>query len=146
LERARVLEGIVSTESGNCLRPAGVSEPNFSAVLRWLTQSAYKNTMPASLFDAEFQAIFDAAKRTANQANAPFPSPPDWRDQWIYFLMVDRFNNKAVPPRHQPFDDPGFSDFQGGKFSGIMDKLPYLKDRKSTRLNSSHVAISYAVF
>ena len=83
--------------------------------------------MSASLFDADFQAVFDAAKRTAGQANGPFPSPPDWRDQWIYFLMVDRFNNKSSPPRHQPFDDPGYSDFQGGKFSGVMDKLPYLK-------------------
>ena len=83
--------------------------------------------MPASLFAVEFQAVFDTAKSAARQANAPFPSPPDWRDQWIYFLMVDRFNNKAAPPRHQPFDDPGFSDFQGGKFSGVMDKLPYLK-------------------
>ena len=91
------------------------------------TQSTYNNTMPASLFDADFQTIIDAAKRAAGQANAPFPSPPDWRDQWIYFLMVDRFNNKAVPPHHQPFDDSGFSDFQGGKFSGVMDKLPYLK-------------------
>ena len=23
----------------------------------------------------------------------PFPSPADWRDHWIYFLLVDRFNN-----------------------------------------------------
>lgn len=90
-------------------------------------QTTYNDTMSVSLFDADCQAVFSAAKRTAGQANVPFPSPPDWRDQWIYFLMVDRFNNKAVPPRHQPFDDPGFSDFQGGKFSGVMDKLPYLK-------------------
>ena len=58
---------------------------------------------------------------------APFPSPADWRDKWIYFLMVDRFNNKDAPPLHQPFDDPGFDGFQGGKYSGIKNKLPYLK-------------------
>ncbi len=28
----------------------------------------------------------------------PFPSPADWRDHWIYFLLVDRFNNPAGPP------------------------------------------------
>jgi glycosidase len=41
--------------------------------------------------------------------------------------MVDRFNNKDGPPCHQPFDDPSFDGFQGGKYSGIKDKLPYLK-------------------
>src|SRR5690625_7121358 len=38
---------------------------------------------------------------------------------------------------------------QNGKslFSGVLALYTmYLKDRKSTRLNSSHVAISYAVF
>ena len=30
-----------------------------------------------------------------------FQSPIDWRDQWIYFLVVDRFNNSATPPCHQ---------------------------------------------
>ena len=41
--------------------------------------------------------------------------------------MVDRFNNKDAPPLHQPFDDPGFDGYQGGKYSGIKNKLPYLK-------------------
>src|SRR5712692_65819 len=41
-----------------------------------------------------------------------FASPADWRDQWIYFLMVDRFNNSQAPPRHMPFDDPNYYDFQ----------------------------------
>src|SRR5690625_6458587 len=34
----------------------------------------------------------------------------------------------------------------GGTFQTICNLLPFVQDRKSTRLNSSHVAISYAVF
>jgi glycosidase len=83
--------------------------------------------MPTSIFDTEFQDLLKSAKKSAHQADGPFPSPADWRDKWIYFLMVDRFNNKDTPPLHQPFDDPRFDGFQGGKYSGIKDKLPYLK-------------------
>ena len=32
--------------------------------------------------------------------------------------MVDRFNNASAPPNHSPFDDPGFANYQGGKFYG----------------------------
>jgi hypothetical protein len=28
-----------------------------------------------------------------------FPSPPDWRDLFIYFLLVDRFDNNQKHPR-----------------------------------------------
>lgn len=57
----------------------------------------------------------------------PFPSPPDWRDQWIYFLLVDRFNNPTAPPRFSPFDGQ-HGVFQGGTFNGVRARLDYLKE------------------
>jgi glycosidase len=77
--------------------------------------------MPTSLFGTDTQAILDRAKASsggmgapfpapAEPAPAPYPSPIDWRDQWIYFLMVDRFNG-----------------YQGGSYRGIQEQLPYLK-------------------
>jgi glycosidase len=82
--------------------------------------------MPTSVFAADFQAVLDQAKKATGAAPKPFPSPEDWRDQWIYFLMVDRFNNPTKPPQHVPFDDPNFFALQGGKFSGVQQQLPYL--------------------
>jgi len=79
-----------------------------------------------SLFTPEFQSVFSSVKDTGGPLKA-FPSPMDWRDQWIYFLMVDRFNNSAAPPNHTPFDDPNFYGFQGGNFAGIQQQLPYIK-------------------
>jgi len=59
----------------------------------------------------------------------PFPSPEDWRDTWIYFIMTDRFNNPDAKPRSKlGWNDPNFNDFQGGNFRGITDKLDYLKE------------------
>ncbi|NNF96779.1 MAG: alpha-amylase, partial [Halobacteria archaeon] len=62
------------------------------------------------------------------------PSPADWRDQFIYFLLVDRFdNNAAAIPAYQPGatitarqPDAGHI-FQGGKLKGITRRLDYLK-------------------
>jgi glycosidase len=82
--------------------------------------------MPTSLYAPDFQAIFNRYRDTGGPLQA-FPSPADWRDQWIYFLMVDRFNNSLVPPRHSPFDDPNYYDFQGGNLASIQDQLPYIK-------------------
>jgi glycosidase len=83
--------------------------------------------MPSSLFAPEVEAVLASARQARGAPGGPFPSPQDWRDQWIYFLMVDRFNNPSAPPRHQPFDDPSFDAFQGGTFSGVKAQLPYLK-------------------
>jgi len=83
--------------------------------------------MPTSLYSSETQAILDQAVKMAGQQSGPFPSPADWRDQSIYFIIVDRFSNPTSAPVHQPFDDPGFFDFQGGKFSGIQNQLGYIK-------------------
>lgn len=82
--------------------------------------------MPDSLFSSEVNAIFSQVKDTGGTPSS-FPSPIDWRDECIYFLMVDRFNNPVAAPRHQPFDDPGFYGFQGGNFTGIQNQLAYIK-------------------
>jgi glycosidase len=92
--------------------------------------------MPTSIWSDAVQAAFDAARQPTTRVvtigtgpvtiPSPFPSPADWRDQWIYFLMVDRFNNPAAPPRHLPYDAP-CSAFQGGTLAGIREQLGYLK-------------------
>jgi glycosidase len=63
----------------------------------------------------------------AAPAVAPYPSPIDWRDHWIYFLLVDRFNNPDRGPLHPPFDGP-FNGYQGGTYRGVQQQLPYLKN------------------
>ena len=82
--------------------------------------------MATSLYAPDFLSIFNRYRDTGGPTGA-FPSPQDWRDQWIYFLMVDRFNNSQYPPVHQPFDDPNYYDFQGGNLASIQDKLPYIQ-------------------
>jgi glycosidase len=83
--------------------------------------------MFTSLFSPEVQAILDNAEKSIGQVGGPFPSPADWRDEIIYFLMVDRFNNQDAPPVHSPFDDPNYAAYQGGTFSGIQQRLGYIK-------------------
>lgn len=69
------------------------------------------------------------------------PSPEDWRDHFIYFLLVDRFDNNK--PRLHPYDgregheprEPHFGAMpQGGKLRGIIRRLPYLKKLGVTAL------------
>jgi glycosidase len=61
----------------------------------------------------------------------PFPSPIDWREAWIYFLMIDRFNNPGANPNSLTANPPlgwneSFGFRQGGNFSGIESQLDYL--------------------
>jgi glycosidase len=86
--------------------------------------------MSSSLYDPAVQHAMKAAPSITTTANGtqipyPFPSPADWRDHWIYFLLVDRFNNPTASP--DPDIYPCF-DYQGGNFEGIKQQLPYLKE------------------
>ncbi len=91
--------------------------------------------MPFSVLDRELQNALNEAKAVKKkivnvdtqsiEITSPFPSPQDWRDQWIYFIMVDRFNNPGGDPKQQW--DGIIGDFQGGTFEGIRQQLGYLK-------------------
>jgi glycosidase len=63
-----------------------------------------------------------------------FPSPADWRDVFVYFLLVDRFDNNDQ--RLQPYDpsapkgrDPRQGKiFQGANLKGLLRRLDYIKE------------------
>jgi hypothetical protein len=57
----------------------------------------------------------------------PYPSPEEWRDEWIYFILLNRFSNPDSPPRHLPWDGE-WDQFQGGTLNGVRGQLPYLRD------------------
>jgi glycosidase len=80
--------------------------------------------MPNSIFDPAVQTALVQARAGSG---ALFPSPADWRDAPIYFLMMDRFNNPQAPPRSLPFD-ASFNQFQGGTFEGVRSRLQYIQD------------------
>ncbi len=92
--------------------------------------------MPTSTMGTDVQAVFNQARAPQTkrvtvgdetvEISTPFPSPADWRDQWIYFLLVDRFDNPQAPPRFAPFDGM-HGVFQGGTFNGVRQRLDYLR-------------------
>jgi glycosidase len=94
--------------------------------------------MPASLHEAEVTRTLQAAlsprqvqltpfgSSEPQTVTRPFPSPADWRDCWIYFLMVDRFNNPAAAPA-APWDRVA-DNRQGGTFEGIRRQLGYIRE------------------
>jgi glycosidase len=67
--------------------------------------------------------------------NKVFPSPADWRDHFIYFLLVDRFSNgdKKIPA-YDPAsavndrDDSYGEQWQGGTLNGVTNRLDYIKN------------------
>jgi glycosidase len=79
--------------------------------------------MATSINDPEVQAVLDLARA---DHGALFASPEDWRDHWIYFLMLDRFNNPKAAPRNLPYNAE-FSKFQGGTYNGVREQLKYLQ-------------------
>jgi glycosidase len=95
---------------------------------------------PTEIFAREIahmlaQARAAASKRTTRNVTVngtvapvryPFPSPTDWRDCWMYFLILDRFANQQVLP-NSPWNQR-FDYRQGGTFEGVTAQLDYLQD------------------
>lgn len=73
-------------------------------------------------------------------ASRVFPSPRDWRDQFIYFLLVDRFNDGKRRPKYNPEKTPQDRDpaegntFQGGTIKGLTQKLDYIQGLGATAI------------
>jgi glycosidase len=95
--------------------------------------------MPTHVFEVSVSQAISAAQAAARAkatktvqvgsqtrtVRSPFPSPEDWRDKWIYFLMIDRFNNPAAAP--QGAWNRRFDFRQGGTFKGVQEQLGYLE-------------------
>lgn len=99
--------------------------------------TAIENITPQHLSEADLQP-----------RGRIFPSPVDWRDQVLYFLLPDRFsdgqeNTRPLFDRDNPgaFQAADLSAwrqagkvFQGGTLKGITSKLDYLKGLGVTAL------------
>jgi glycosidase len=87
--------------------------------------------MSTSIDDQDIRNLLAQAQR-GTLPRSPFPSPTDWREVWIYFVFLDRFNRQGgLPPLSTAAAPPvawnapyGFR--QGGSFNGVRERLPYL--------------------
>jgi glycosidase len=103
-------------------------------------RTAVPPTGPSDIFASEISQAFAQARDAASTRTTkdvtvdgtvvpvryPFPSPTDWRDCWMYFLMFDRFANHQAPP-NGPWNQR-FDYRQGGTFKGVTAQLNYLRD------------------
>src|SRR5271157_3423981 len=90
----------------------GSLSPRASAVVA-LPGAAESRARPTEIFSREIADMFAQARAAASKYTArdvtvngkvvhvqyPFASPVDWRDRWMYFLMLDRFANDQAPPK-----------------------------------------------
>jgi glycosidase len=73
-------------------------------------------------------------KPTCERLLLHVPSP-DWRDQIIYFLMIDRFGDGNPDNNDQGadvFDPSRESYYSGGDLAGITEKLDYIQNLGAT--------------
>jgi glycosidase len=131
--------GIVDEQTNATLetapQPASVQPQDSGYAAPPALNTADKGIRGREINQAFAQVREAAAKRTTRNVTVngtvvpvpyPFPSPTDWRDCWMYFLMVDRFANDQAPPKG-PWNHK-FDYRQGGTFKGITAQLNYLQD------------------
>src|SRR5699024_12862040 len=97
---------------------------------------------------------FVSCKRNAVvEANISIPDLNE-RKQTLLMALVNRHIRDGLPVGSKAIAESGALQVSSATIRNIMAELegmgvltsPHTSDRKSTRLNSSHVSISYAVF
>jgi glycosidase len=100
--------------------------------------------MSASLLDVPRPHSIRSGPRLPRRTSS-YPSPVDWRDQVLYFLLVDRFSDGREDTRPrvnranradvrganwnwENWAKSGASRWQGGMLNGVRSKLGYLQD------------------
>lgn len=85
--------------------------------------------------------IHSASALDFHPAARLYPSPEDWRDQFFYFLLVDRFDNGAMNPPPYRAGQPAATgnpakrkQFQGGNLRGITRRLDYIRNLGCTAI------------
>jgi glycosidase len=134
--------GIVDEQTNAALetapQPASVQPQSFGPAAP--SQTAILGTAPTEIFAQEIAQQFadmreaagkEATKEVRVNGNVvsvpyPFPSPTDWRDCWMYFLILDRFANERFPPNG--VWNQRYEYRQGGTFNGVTAHLDYLRD------------------
>jgi glycosidase len=86
-------------------------------------------TAPASVKDLNFAP-----------SGKVMPSPRDWRDQVIYQLLLDRFDDNQDHPAYDPKTAKKGRDakcgciFQGGQIKGVTRRLDYIQNLGATTI------------
>lgn len=80
--------------------------------------------MVSSIWSRDVEAVLN--ETPFSHTKHVFPSPEDWRDRWLYYLVVDSFNNPSASPKLS--GNTEHHDFYGGTFNGIRERLGYLQD------------------
>lgn len=103
----------------------------------------------SALEHARPSSIRDRGKVSLPRRQEYFPSPVDWRDEVLYFLLVDRFQDSkkrpllnrqdiaAVRPPSWRWDlwaESGANRWQGGTLKGVESRLGYLRQLGITTL------------
>src|SRR5690625_5477364 len=95
-----------------------------------------------SLID-QWQASGQSAKQFCEERALGYASFCQWRNQYIKFNGFIKSEDWGGAAKQS--NRVGISPARNKYVFDLFDSAQNKKDRKSTRLNSSHVAISYAV-
>ncbi len=104
------------------------------AIAALTTASGANTAAPATEPAKAIQSIASSPEKAALKLHVP---SPDWRDQIIYFVMTDRFNDGDPGNNDQgagEFEARNNSKYNGGDLRGIEQKIDYIRGLGATAL------------